>query len=97
VASLTWTPIKFEAQVVLHELGHLYRAPDHEDNVADDGDFSLTIDEAEDKYGQTFNGLCVYGDQRYCNDPLMNHTMCEGCRSVIVSNIARYESPILLE
>ncbi len=78
---------------LVHEIGHIFGAPDHYDALADGyDDRNYTTEEANSKFGTTlFNDNCIYGPNRFEVD---NLTMCGGCQEQIRKNAnTYYEEP----
>ena len=69
------------ALTLLHEVGHIFSAPDHS------GMGSKSTDEMNAIYGQTvFSTTCIYGEDRFTTNVLTNLTICEGCKQHILKN-----------
>lgn len=67
-----------EQKTVIHEVGHLYGAPDHAGHES----------EYNQAYGWSlFNKACIYGKDK--DEPYVYNakTMCEGCKRIISANI----------
>jgi len=85
-----------EKATVVHEIGHLFEAPDHYGGAAN----GWTIDQLNAYDGNPtrnlFDNYCIYGDGAYTNPNVMNSIhVCEGCTKVIRGEIDLPDSPPL--
>lgn len=74
---------------LVHEIGHIFGAPDHYDLIADGyDDLNYTTEEASNELGAAFNDNCIYGQNRMeVGDDL---TICAGCQEQIRKNANKY-------
>lgn len=80
-----WNNNDGDARVLIHELGHLFSAPDHY------GGSASTTDEINAKYGSTlFDSLCIYGEDRFNSSVIENMTICAGCQAEIRKNVDKF-------
>ncbi len=74
------------AKTVLHEIGHLYSAPDHHGYNG-----IISSEEMNEKEGkEIFFDDCIYGGEIFKDTLLDNLPICEGCREKILENITRF-------
>ena len=72
-------------QVLIHEFGHLFYAPDH---YGGDAPYSNDLNE---EWGENlFNGDCVYGEYRFALVNKETLPVCEGCRRCIEAGITAF-------
>ena len=74
-----------ETEVLYHEVGHLFSAPDHY------GGSKSTTQEAKLIYGiNSFDDDCIYGENRLHDDIIEGLVICEGCQQLIRQNANRF-------
>ncbi len=74
--------IASEIKTMIHELGHMYGAPDHY-NI---GDAPSTQEIRDERNDDRFNENCIYGEDKEKLYVLNSLTICDGCKVVIESN-----------
>jgi len=78
-------PADHHLQTTIHELGHLFGAPDHYGVVGMDSTYIINI-----KYeGYNFSDFCIYGGDK---DELTEPLVCDGCRRMMVESIRLLDS-----
>ena len=78
---MTITDIRSSEQEIItaiHELGHMFMAPDHDNRQADPS-------QGEDNY-------CIYGLYKEQIQRVQDIVICDGCRNKILENINRFSS-----
>ena len=85
-----WDSTGFDSLVLIHELGHMYEAPDHYGNGSNG---IKTIADLNAEYNTSdFNDTCIYGRKRYTENVINSLTICEGCRKQIQQNSNRFSN-----
>lgn len=66
-------------------VGHLYGVRDHYGNGTPSTDSII-----EETGNMGYNEECIYGEDTYDLSVINNLTICDGCKSIIEANKARY-------
>lgn len=89
VIGITYKPssqfggILMDTSVLIHEIGHLFGAPDHETA-------KVTATLNQKYYATRFENDCIYGPNRLTESVYTNFTICPGCQAQIMQG--RYDA-----
>ena len=78
--------ISSEIKTMIHELGHMYGAPDH----SGIGDDPTTGQIENDRKDYRFDRGCIYGEDKEKLYVLNSLTICDGCKAEIESNRSKF-------
>ena len=85
-----------EISTVVHELGHLFGAPDHYTGAPNGWTLTQLDAYDGDDTQNLFNNACLYGNGAYDNDNddvINNLSVCTGCTKVIRGEIVLPDKP----
>ena len=83
--------LQAETATAVHEVGHLFGAPDHYSGAPNGWTLTGLNDLTN---GNPFSAICIYGDQKEDPAVINNITICDGCKKVIRQEIILPDTPV---
>lgn len=74
-------------KTLVHEIGHLFRAPDHYANSVQS---TTDINASDREYAGLYDSECIFGEEKDLPNVAGNLIICEGCKADIIKNRHRF-------